>query len=79
MQFIIVLAIFSYIFWLLFIKGYFWQITVGLFAWVGMYGVLANASSSLSKPAIIIAGLNLSWAGVIPTIIVFLAFYTIQE
>jgi hypothetical protein len=79
MQFIIVLAIFSYIFYLLFIKGYFWQITVGLFAWIGMYGVLANTFSSLTKPAIIIAGLSFSWAGAIPTLIVFLAFYTIQD
>lgn len=78
MHFIIVLAIFAYIFYLLFIKGYFWQITVGLFAWIGMYGMLAN-TSSLTKPAIIIAGLSFSWAGTIPTLIVFLAFYTIQD
>ncbi len=76
---IIFLAISSYVFWQLFVKGLFWQIIVGFFAWVGMYGALATTFPSSVKPAIMLAGLTFSWAGVIPTIIVWLAFSYAQE
>lgn len=67
---IILLLLFSWLFYVLFIKGVFWKILVGIFTWIGIYAFLINVFPMSEKILISSEYLSFSWAEVIPTIII---------
>ncbi len=65
-----------YFIYLLLIKGYLFKIILGIFGWFGMYWYLGNIKIFQSYP------LNndvVSWAFVLPTILVLLSLATTKE
>lgn len=67
---IIILLFFSWIFYILFIKGVFWKILVGIFAWIGIYAFLVNVFPMSEKIFISSQYCSFSWSEVIPTVII---------
>jgi hypothetical protein len=68
----IVLLVVLYLIWILLFKGLLWKILLFFGGWVGIYVLLrANLPDSLHT-AVTIAGHDLSWAFVVPSVICIL-------
>lgn len=73
----IVLLVIIIILWQLFVNGWIWKITLGIFGWLGMYWALSHYFPSSTGVCMTISGTSFSWAGVIPTAVLFMSmFYT---
>jgi len=68
---LIILAIY-----LLFVRGYLWKIIVFIFGWAGLHSFLSSNYEFGNTTFMTILGFNISWAIIIPTIILILAAAT---
>lgn len=78
MIFAITILVILYFLYILFIKGLLWKLIISIFGWLGMYWFLINVDE-LATSGITIAGCLVSWAAVIPSIIVALAMMYSKE
>lgn len=69
----IVLLVVLALLWQLFVKGWLWKITLGIFGWLGMYWALIYYIPSTKNVCLTISGSSFSWAGVIPTIVLIMS------
>lgn len=68
-----------YILWILLVRGFLWKLILGVGGWFGIYMFLITYVSGAGDTGIIISETLISWAAVIPTIIVMLAMAHIKE
>jgi len=77
MLFGIFLLIAIYILYLLLVKGVLWKIILAFFGWCGMYWFLLNNGGNTVLATI--SGYELTWAQVVPSVIVLLAMAYTKE
>jgi hypothetical protein len=73
MEFGIILLIIIYLVWVLLIKGLLWKIIIGVFGWFGIYVFLTNYISASTNECLLISNYSVSWAMIIPTLVLLLA------
>jgi hypothetical protein len=75
----IILLIALYILWKLFVDGWLFKIILAVFGWLGIYWYLSSYVEGATKTAITISSTEISWAAVIPSIVIIFAMFTSKE
>lgn len=75
----IILLISIFILWKLFVEGWLFKIILAVFGWVGMYWYLSSYIEGATKTAITASSTEISWAALIPTIVIIFAMFTTKE
>lgn len=68
-----------YILWVLLARGFLWKLILGIGGWFGIYVFLGTYVSGAADSGITVWDTLISWAAVVPTIIVILAMAHTKE
>jgi hypothetical protein len=67
-----------YVLYVLLIKGLLWKIILAIFGWLGLYWCLSGVDG-LSTSGITVSNYVISWAVVLPSVLVMLAMMYTKE
>jgi hypothetical protein len=76
---LLLIIIVFYFLWNLLVQGMLWKIITGIFGWLGMYWSLLVYFPDSKQACFVFSGGHVSWAQVIPTIIVLMAILYRKE
>lgn len=76
MEFGIAMLVVIYLLWVLLVKGALWKLILGAFGWFGIYIFLCQWHLDQESP---FKDNYMSWAAIVPTIIVLLALVTTKD
>ena len=69
---ILLIIITLYFLWSILVQGMLWKMIIGVFGWLGMYWSLLLYFPASKHACFVFSGGHVSWAQVIPTIVVLM-------
>lgn len=79
MEFAVGLGILLFVIWILFIRGFLWRLIIGVVAFLAMHEWFSNHVVSTNATFMTILGTNITWATIIPAVIILLAMMTTNK
>jgi hypothetical protein len=67
-----------YIIWTLLVRGLLWKLILFFAGWEGLY-LMLHTQPWATATVVVVGGLAVSWAALIPTIVCFMALLTTKE